>query len=203
MPARESALNVLARYAVALALSFAVAFCPACSESSEEAGSQSEEVAEEETLATGNAISRVKLYDSLEEISADSDLVVVGTVGSQECVYDIDDVTAFVVAEVQIAEVIDGEAEEGAMIEVRQTATLEESLLKDGETYLLYLVESGLDGDLADQYYVTGSTAGIYVSVDASTCSADDSAGSYERVDLDSGDDLPETVNVEEVLEAL
>ena len=158
---------------------------------------------EEETLATGNAISRVKLYDSLEEISADSDLVVVGTVGSQECVYDIDDVTAFVVAEVQIAEVIDGEAEEGATIEVRQMATLEESLLEDGETYLLYLVESGLDGDLADQYYVTGSTAGIYVSVDVSTRSADDSAGSYKRVDLDSGDDLPETVNAEEVLEAL
>ena len=203
MPARGSTLNVLARSGVALTLSFAVVFCSACSGSLEESGSQGGEETEEETLATGNAISRVKPYGSLEEISADSDLVVLGTVESQECVYDIDDVTAFVVAEVQIAEVIDGEAEEGATIEVRQTATLEESMLEDGETYLFYLVESGLDGDLADQYYVTGSTAGIYISVDDLARSADDSAGFYERVDLDSGDDLPETVKAEEVLEAL
>lgn len=109
--------------------------------------------------------------------------------------------TSFVLAAVEVSSVEKGDVQEGSTIIVRQTGYLEDSLLEDGGTYLFYLVPTGLEGDLADQYYVTGVTAGIYekVTVDSQSSASD----SFVRVAPDSGDELPESLTSKELKEAV
>lgn len=79
--------------------------------------------------------------------------------------------------------------------------------MKTGSNYLLFLVHSGLSGDLASQYYVTGADAGIYLAaatakakVQTGTATEQDiSGGTFNRVNNDSGDNLPATLTVDEV----
>lgn len=154
-----------------------------------------------DSISTGSSLSRVNLYSSIGELSDDSDAIVAGTVTSQEATHDIDDVTSFILATVEVSSVEKGDVQEGSTIIVRQTGQAEDSLLEDGGTYLLYIVTSGLKGDLADQYYVTGATAGIYREITANTRSS--ASDSFVRVDTDSGDELPENLTSREVKEAV
>ena len=84
--------------------------------------------------------------------------------------------------------------EPGSTVIVRQTGSSSQApavpLLKVGEQYLLYLTPSGLDGEQAEQFYVTGANAGIY----AETSSGDE----YRQVQRQEGEDLPLTVTEEE-----
>lgn len=158
---------------------------------------------------TGTEMSRVKLYQSAEQMADDSDLIVVGSVGDTRTVQDLDDITDFTLADVKVLTTIKGDAG-GDTVVVRQTGSPEQgesdSLMSSGDTVMLFLVRSGLDGELADQYYVTGATAGLYAidAVDSmsSLARGDDSLADdarFQRVDTQSGDSLPQTLTAEDV----
>ena len=170
-----------------------------------------------DTTSTGD-VSRVTLYDSLSEMSDASDLIVVGTVSSQEVVRDITEEDDFTVSSFNVTRVVKGaDAKAGDVVEVRQIGSVDQQtgveMLNADQVYLLYLTPSGLSGDLASQYYVTGAEAGIYEatsggssnqSVLKSTSQADSEKAdkvSFGRVELDTGDTLPATVTLPEAEE--
>ena len=109
------------------------------------------------------------------------------------------------------------DAKAGDVVEVRQIGSVDQQtgveMLNADQVYLLYLTPSGLSGDLASQYYVTGAEAGIYEatsggssnpSVLKSTSQADSEKAdkvSFSRVELDTGDTLPATVTLPEAEE--
>ena len=76
-------------------------------------------------------------------------------------------------------------------------------MLEDGQTALLYLTPTGLDGELASQYYPVGVTAGVYVlDGDVAALSADnDSAATFSHTVTDTGDSIPNVLSLEEALE--
>lgn len=164
--------------------------------------------ASSESSSTGS-ISRATLYGSIADLAAASDAVVVGSVASQKVVADIDGMTQFILSTIDVSSVLKGDVESASQIVVRQTGSSDqpsgETFMTPGSTYLLYLVASGLDGDLASQYYVTGATAGIYeaqqtVAAKSATGSDASSAQTFSRVNVDSGDTLPATVTLEDAL---
>lgn len=164
--------------------------------------------ASNESSSTGS-ISRATLYGSIADLAAASDVVVVGTVASQKVVADIDGTTQFTVSTIDVSSVLKGDVESASQIVVRQTGSADqpsgETFMTPGSTYLLYLVASGLDGDLANQYYVTGATAGIYeaqqtAAATSATGSDASSAQTFSRVNVDSSDTLPATVTLEDAL---
>lgn len=148
---------------------------------------------------SGSHGSRVEFYNSVEALTADSSVVVVGTVVEQRSVTDIDPETPFTISTI---EVVSSEKGDGAAspLEVRQLGSSEESgpapLLESGETYLLFLTPSGLDGDLASQFYVTGGNAGIYVAPQSAARSTEGAtATTFEQVEAEEGDELPAQLN--------
>ena len=155
-------------------------------------------------------ISRVKMYDSVKAITDDSDLVVVGTVADQKVVQDIDNETDFTLSTVKVITTKKGDAGDETVV-VRQTGSTKNqtagAMMETGSTYLLFLVHSGLAGDLASQYYVTGADAGIYLApatakakAQTGTATEQDISGeTFNRVNSDSGDNLPATLTVDEV----
>lgn len=157
-------------------------------------------------------MSRVTLYQSVDDMFNDSDLVVIGTVQNTSVVQDIDDITDFTLSDVFVEQTIFGDSVNKNMITVRQTGSSEqqtgESFMSPGDCVLLFLVHSGLDGELADQYYITGATAGWYElnAVDDMQLLSTDSDNinysqfSFERVDMDSGDTLPSTLSPDELM---
>lgn len=128
----------------------------------------------------GSSTSRVTIYDSPEAMAADSDLVVVGEVIGYSEGADIEGASdIFTVSDLRITQVLssdeDGNWHAGDVVEVRQFGArgAEEQILvplvEQGMTYLLFLTLSALDGDLATQFYVTGSSAGLYTPADGSS----------------------------------
>lgn len=124
--------------------------------------------------------SRHTIYDSYESLAADSAAVVIGRVASQ---YEDTLEGASVPHTVSVVEVVEEPTVEGVaakleanravslssgtVIEVRQLggADFEETpapLMRVGEEYLLFLTPSGLDGEFASQYFVTGANAGLF-----------------------------------------
>ena len=162
------------------------------------------------TTASENGTSRAKMYDSVKAITDDSDLVVVGTVADQKVVQDIDDETDFTLSTVKVITTKKGDAGDETVV-VRQTGSTKNqtagAMMETGSTYLLFLVHSGLAGDLASQYYVTGADAGIYLApatakakAQTGTATEQDISGeTFNRVNSDSGDNLPATLTVDEV----
>lgn len=116
------------------------------------------------SVTTGGEESRVRLYGSVSELAEDSALVVTGRVVETRTVQDLDDHTDFTLSTVEVRE--SNAAEAGELITVRQFGSDKQApvvpLLVTGQDYLLFLTSSGLKGDLASHYYVTGSNAGIY-----------------------------------------
>ena len=74
-----------------------------------------------------------------------------------------------------------------------------------GQTALLYLTPTGLDGELASQYYPVGVTAGVYVlDGDVAALSADnDSAVTFSHTVTDTGDSIPNVLSLEEAKDSL
>ena len=151
-------------------------------------------------------------------MSDDSDLIVVGTVSTQEVVRDITEEDDFTVSSFNVTRVVKGaDAKAGDVVEVRQIGSVDQQtgveMLNADQVYLLYLTPSGLSGDLASQYYVTGAEAGIYEatsggssnpSVLKSTSQADSEKAdkvSFSRVELDTGDTLSAIVTLPEAEE--
>ncbi len=173
-------------------------------EGGEAIGSSTPEAVRDQTLPAEShtSYSRVQLFSSLDEMADDSDEVATVVVDSQEEVYDIDETTPFVLTRVTVQEGYKGSLHGGDEIIVRQTGFVEESLLENGSSYLLYLVPSGLDGELAGHYYINGVTAGIY-QVEAPTARSRSQQPGLQRVDVESGDDLPNAVSMDEVVQSL
>ena len=139
--------------------------------------------------------SRAALYESLDDLARDSTAIVVGTVTGER---QDDDA---IIATVQIAHTptnpqlgaeVDADGPPfvvGDVVDVRQMGDSESSsggapLLQAGQEYLLFLTPTMLAGDAADQYYVTGAEAGLYVREN----------DVFRRVVLDTGDTLPATI---------
>lgn len=155
-----------------------------------------------------NESSRAKMYDSEQQLAKDSTVIVVGNVDGQTTLEQGDDGhTKFTVSSVIVAEKIKGggDADIGKTIQVRQTGVEDGSqhdpILQDDVTYLLYLSPSGLSGDAAAQYYVTGATAGMYMA-DTNHLIPDRRAIDtlvFKRVDAQSGDKLPEHIQTSQI----
>jgi hypothetical protein len=161
-----------------------------CSSGSETSGS---------AATSGSDGSRVKLYSSLPELSADSAVIASGTVTNQRTAADIDSVTEFTISTMSVSAVVKGSGlASGSTLEVRQIGSAKHPgpapLMTVGSTYLLYLTPSGLSGPLASQYYVTGGTAGLYIA--GSSGVAARSSGSFSHINSDEGDRLPADVTL-------
>lgn len=131
--------------------------------------------------------SRHTLYDSIDGLAADSSSIVVGEVTSQSRDGDAT-ISAVEVANAPDNPQLGGNLPEpaepvtvGETIEVRQDAA---PFLESGEQYLLFITPTQLSGDAADQYFITGAVAGLYVR----------EGDEFQRVVTDSGDELPDTI---------
>ncbi|PYY36417.1 hypothetical protein [Curtobacterium sp. MCBD17_030] len=141
--------------------------------------------------------SRARMYDSVSSMADHSSLVVTGTVRQQRVANDVADADPTTLSTVRIVATAktDPDHPVGSTVVVRQHGTTRSSgpgmLLEDGGTYLLYLMPSALDGDLADQYFVTGGAAGVYVGEDGRT--------DFRR-GTDEGDELPTHLTLADAL---
>lgn len=155
--------------------------------------------------------SRVALYDSLQELAADSSLVVVGSVQASQETNDLSGLGSFTLADFIVddvvspeftgsalpAEVLTPTVQTGETITVRQMGDADEAapaaFLSEGERYMLFLTPTMLAGPAADDFYITGVTAGMYVAIPA-TVSRDRPGGAFEHHDSrygGVGDNLP------------
>ncbi|WP_129789244.1 hypothetical protein [Promicromonospora panici] len=135
---------------------------------------------------------RVKLYDSVADLAADSGLVVTGQVVDQTTATDIDDVSEFTLSTFEISTVIAGAADvAGQQVVVRQHGSAEHlppaPLLEKEGAYLLYLTPSGLDGELAKHYYITGANAGMYQATGSLARTATDT---FTQIAPEEGENL-------------
>ncbi len=158
--------------------------------------------------SSGSALSRARLYGSLQELTADSPVIVAGTAGAQEVVADITPGLDFTLTSFEVGASVRpaGDPVEGQDIVVRQVGSadqgLHEPLLVEGQVYLLFLTPSGLDGDLASHYYPVGVTAGLYALRDAASRPQDREAWRsvvFEELAPAPGDVLPDTVTETDV----
>jgi len=149
---------------------------------------------------SGMAASRSVIYDSVESLSADSSAVVVVEV---QAVSDVDGKAPMSAADAVVTRAFDVPAlgrdvgsvdtlTAGASVTVLQLGTrgmgdTPAPLLQAGETYLLFLTPSMLDGGKRSAFFVTGGTAGLYES----------SGGpDFGHVASDDPDRLPTSVSV-------
>lgn len=152
--------------------------------------------------------SRVELYNSVPALADDSIIVVAGTVSSQKTVSDIPNSGEFTLSTFTVAKTAktDSNHPAGSTLVVRQHGTESKpgpgALLEPGKTYLLYLTPSGLDGDLASQFYVTGGTAGIYETEQNAAARSAGVTGDTEftKAPSDEGDKLPAELTLEDAL---
>ncbi|WP_426320420.1 hypothetical protein [Microbacterium sp. E-13] len=162
--------------------------------------------------------SRSELYDSVQGIAADSSLVAVVEVKSQEVLKPASDKdTAYTLSTVSVISTFSptGLAREipngvnpsgmtaGSQIIVRQMGTSEMDtparILNAGEKYLLFLTPSMLEGKAGSQFYVTGGSAGVYAAPSDVTSRADDAA--FTHGPFEEGDTLPDTLTAKELSE--
>lgn len=145
--------------------------------------------------ASSSSGSRATLYESIDQLAADSSAIVVGTVHGQRTEGDV------TISSVEVthssfnpqlgANLTDESAvAAGDVVEVRQDVASSHTggdhapLLSDGDQYMLFLTPTMLEGDAAAQYFITGAVAGLYVRDGAD----------FRRVVTDSGDALPERI---------
>ena len=155
-------------------------------------------------------VSRVKLYPSPKALAKDSAAVIVGTVAAQRTAADVTpdtDFTISTVTVVQVSKSATGVVVPGGSIDVRQIGSAEEegtpppsTLMSPGETYLIYLTPSGLGGELASQFYVTGGNAGLYAQDLGADLARSAAPAGFTKVDPEPGEKLPERMTISESL---
>ncbi|MEY2848617.1 MAG: hypothetical protein RI885_1282 [Actinomycetota bacterium] len=157
--------------------------------------------------ATMSSGSRVKLYANVSDLARDSSLVVEVTVSQQD---EHAETTSSSAHTTSLAKVdatfsppgLSDRAKEDfsaapTEVVVRQltpgAGKLDSSggpILREGGRYLLFLVPSGVPGEGADQFYITGGTAGLFA--------AEDDGKSYTWLG-NEGDALPPRLTVEDL----
>ena len=159
--------------------------------------------------------SRVRIYESMVELEDDSPLIIAGEISRTSVIRDIDDITDFTLLDVKVSQTLKGTVNSGSII-VRQTGSAEqgsaETLLQTGDVVMLFLTPTDLPGEQSSQYYVTGATAGVYRVTDDTQQSwnvlrsqhgnaSDAWQPVFERVNVDSGDELPSELTPAQVYE--
>lgn len=159
--------------------------------------------------------SRVRIYESMVELEDDSPLIITGEISRTSVIRDIDDITDFTLLDVKVSQTLKGTVNSGSII-VRQTGSTEqgsaETLLQTGDVVMLFLTPTDLPGEQSSQYYVTGATAGVYRVTDDTQQSwnvlrsqhgnaSDAWQPVFERVNVDSGDELPSELTPAQVYE--
>lgn len=159
--------------------------------------------------------SRVRIYESMVELEDDSPLIITGEISRTSVIRDIDDITDFTLLDVKVSQTLKGTVTSGSII-VRQTGSAEqgsaETLLQTGDVVMLFLTPTDLPGEQSSQYYVTGATAGVYRVTDDTQQSwnvlrsqhgnaSDAWQPVFERVNVDSGDELPSELTPAQVYE--
>ena len=159
--------------------------------------------------------SRVRIYESMVELEDDSPLIITGEISRTSVIRDIDDITDFTLLDVKVSQTLKGTVNSGSII-VRQTGSAEqggaETLLQTGDVVMLFLTPTDLPGEQSSQYYVTGATAGVYRVTDDTQQSwnvlrsqhgnaSDAWQPVFERVNVDSGDELPSELTPAQVYE--
>ena len=144
-------------------------------------------------------VDRVQSFQNIGELIDSSNLVVTGTVVKEEIVTDAVKDAPVLESTFEIKTVLAGAVPGGkSTVVVRMyTSTSNQdksNVLKVGSDYMLFLTDSGLKGDLASQYYVTGYEAGAYVA-DSTT----DGVTTYKRLIKTEGDVLPATLTEADV----
>lgn len=159
--------------------------------------------------------SRVRIYESMVELEDDSPLIITGEISRTSVIRDIDDITDFTLLDVKVSQTLKGTVNSGSII-VRQNGSAEqgsaETLLQTGDVVMLFLTPTDLPGEQSSQYYVTGATAGVYRVTDDTQQSwnvlrsqhgnaSDAWQPVFERVNVDSGDELPSELTPAQVYE--
>lgn len=153
--------------------------------------------------------SRAELYDSVASLADDSSIIVAGTVESQETVSDVPDGGASTLSTFTVAKSAktDCSHPDGSTITVRQVGSPKTSgpapFLEPGGSYLLYLHPSGLDGDRAAHFFVTGGSAGIYeLQQNAAVRSSGNVSGAtaFTKAPSDEGDTLPAELTLDDAV---
>lgn len=159
--------------------------------------------------------SRVRIYESMVELEDDSPLIITGEISRTSVIRDIDDITDFTLLDVKVSQTLKGTVNSGSII-VRQTGSAEqgsaETLLQTSDVVMLFLTPTDLPGEQSSQYYVTGATAGVYRVTDDTQQSwnvlrsqhgnaSDAWQPVFERVNVDSGDELPSELTPAQVYE--
>jgi len=140
--------------------------------------------------------SRVRSYQSISDLAEDSELIAVGTVTNRWTAADIDD-TKFTLSRFEITEVLKGDSTVGETVTIRQYGDPGRwepvLLLQQGKDYLVYLTASGLDGELASQFYITGGNAGLYGLVNQPRAhnELETPELSFTQLEPDASDNLP------------
>jgi len=141
-------------------------------------------------------VSRVRSFNSAEELRASSDLIVVGKVVDQKIVNDLAPESPITVSTFAVQGVTLGTPTK--TLRVRQFQVVvdgqESYLLEIGKSYLLYLTSTGLKGAMGRDYYVTGVDSGIYEENGTTAAGR-----KYVRKSHLPGDKLPETVSESEL----
>lgn len=154
----------------------------------------------------GSHASRVELYPSIKSMVKDSAVVVVGTVTDRRVSADITPDLDFTISSLTVdsVEKSNGTIDSGHSIEVRQVGSEDQlgpaPLMTVGSTYLLYLTPSGLEGELATQFYVTGGNAGLYAAAAGSREGQARSANAmaFEQVQREPSETLPSELTLDE-----
>ena len=162
------------------------------------------------TSSSGESdISRVRLYPSAKALAADSSLVIVGFVSAQRVADDITPDFDFTISTIDVREVVKKKGktkvQAGSTVEVRQDGSGDQPpsaiLLKPGTPYLLFLTDSGLDGELATQFYVTGANAGLYSAESSNARVKNWDDVDFKQVDKESKEELPAVISPDDLPE--
>lgn len=190
--------NLIGAAAVALAVAVAIPLGVSMGGLRPDRGVPPVEVTTTSETSHDSGMSRVYIYGSIEELAGDSSLVVKATASSSRSgtlAGAPTDVTTFEVASCflvggvvgtepvfpQHAKTGPDPCQAGDVVEVRTFRDYGIEL-QEGDTYLLFLTNTGLAEDPSNLYYVTGAVAGAYKEV---------SGGTYERLVTDVPDAIP------------
>jgi hypothetical protein len=144
--------------------------------------------------------SRAELYGSVEELAADSTLVVLVTATSE--VETAREPQLSTGTRVVVVESLSPTGLPSGIPDVQASDTVTVwqfgdaaspgplPLMRDGERYLLFLVATGVDKPAG--YFITGSSAGYWVA-----------DGSEFRRPVDEGDTLPKTLRLDDLRSAV
>ncbi|OZG56502.1 hypothetical protein AEAE_0990 [Aeriscardovia aeriphila] len=162
---------------------------------------------------------RERSYASLEELTDDSPLIVVGKVEQQETALDVDNYHYVTLSTVNVISTLKGKPATEGSITVRQTGENDPIILKQNEVIMLFLnpvADPNRPEDKAvfgDQYAVRGVTAGIYSLSNKRTFTTlmrttsnnnrSDSSVSFERMFNTEIDQLPDEVDISQVLSTI